>query len=320
MTSRAPAVSRSPRRRWPGPVTACLTLIVALALGGCGQPGAGTEAAPPADDGRLQVAASFYPIEYAVSQVGGPHVQVTTLTKAGAEPHSLELTPKDVETISSMDLVVYSAGFQAAVDRAVEQVTPESALDVSPAAQLDLDAAAHDHDGDLDPHFWLDPTKYAAIGPAIADRLADLDPQHADEYQRHAAAFTDSMTDLDAEFAAGLRTCESRTLVTSHAAFGYLAARYDLTQVPIAGLSPDQEPSARELADIAATVKAEGVRSIYAEILVDTDFARTIAESTGTSVATLDPVAGITNKSKGSDYLEVMRANLATLQVGQGCS
>ena len=127
------------------------------------------------------------------------------------------------------------------------------------------------------------------------------------------------MTDLDRTFATGLKSCATTKLVTGHAAFGYLAARYGLTQVPIAGLSPDQEPSAKQLADVAATVKAAGVRTIFTETLVDPKFAQTVAKETGATLALLDPVEGITDLSPGKDYRAVMLANLAALRTGLGC-
>lgn len=127
------------------------------------------------------------------------------------------------------------------------------------------------------------------------------------------------MGELDTAYRTGLASCSITTIVTGHAAFGYLAARYGLTQVPIAGLSPDEEPSAKKLADVAATVTSTHATTVYAETLVDSKFAQTIATSTGARVAVLDPIEGITSSSAGSDYLAVMKSNLATLRAGQGC-
>lgn len=321
-----------PRASAPRRLTAgVLGLVAGVALAACGQ--SEPTAQPTGASGEpVPVAASFYPLEYALAQVGGDRVAVSTLTKPGAEPHDLELTPQDVAGLSTMSLVAYVRGFQPAVDRAVEQVAPEAGFDVSSAVHLDLTAEHEDHDGqgedagseggevELDPHFWLDPTRFADAGTALGDRLAAIDPAHASEYHERAAAFAASMTALDAEFRTGLASCTQRTLVTSHAAFGYLAQRYDLTQVPIAGLSPEQEPSARQLADVAAVVKDSGATTIYSEVLVDPKFAQTIASTTGARVAVLDPIEGITDESAGSDYREVMRANLASLKSGQDCT
>ncbi len=300
--------------------------------------GGGSSSSASGGPGTLLVVTSFYPIEFAVEQVGGSHVSVRSLTKPGTEPHDLELSPKDVAGVADAGLVVYAGGFQPAVDTAVAQEGAAHAFDVAPAAHLDLAAPAEGDDPKAeavaggtattspapdiakDPHFWLDPERYAAVANAIAGRLTEADPPHAADYTANAARFADSLRGLDGELKAGLATCTNRDLVTSHAAFGYLSQRYGLTQVAIAGLSPDVEPSGARLAEIATFVKANHVSTIYAETLVEPAFAQTVSRSTGATVATLDPIEGLTSESAGRDYLEVMRSNLATLRTGQGCS
>lgn len=295
-----------------------------LALSACGAGDAGSS------DGRLSVVASFYPLQYAAEQVGGDLVRVSSLTKPGAEPHDLELTPRDIVRLTKADLVVYEKGFQPAVDEAVAQEAKRVALDVSSAARLDLvsteaapaDQSAADHaaHSTADPHFWLDPVRYAAVGQAIAARLERLDPSHSSDYRAHAASFTDRLHALDREFAAGLAHCSTKQLVTSHAAFGYLAERYGFVQEAIAGVSPDNEPTASTLRDLARQVRDSGASTVYSETLVSPAIAETVAREAGAKVAILDPVEGITDTSAGRDYFEVMRANLATLRAGQGCS
>ena len=317
---RAPLRAR--RRPFFGRIALAGALIALLvAPAGCVSPRAAQEAAE-ATSLQVPVTAAFYPLAYLLEQVGGPGVKVFTLTKPGVEPHDLELTPKDLVDLPKMSVVAYLKGFQPAVDEAVAQQAGRAAYDVSAAAGLTLAAPAGGEAGApaTDLHFWLDPIRYAAVGTALAQRLADADPAHAADYQARAAAFTSSMTDLDRTFATGLKSCATTKLVTGHAAFGYLAARYGLTQVPIAGLSPDQEPSAKQLADVAATVKAAGVRTIFTETLVDPKFAQTVAKETGATLALLDPVEGITDLSPGKDYRAVMLANLAALRTGLGCA
>ena len=320
---------------------ACATTALATvaAMAGCSAAGG---AEPPATAGSrpVSVVASFYPIEFAVQQVGGSLVTVTSLTKPGTEPHDLELSPKDVAGVADAGLVVYARGFQPAVDTAVAQEGADHAFDVAPAANLDLAAPAEGDDPKAgavvsgapttgatdapadakDPHFWLDPQRYAAVATAIAARLAQADPAHAADYAANAARFGGTLAGLDTELKAGLAHCTNRDLVTSHAAFGYLSERYGFTQVAISGLSPDVEPSGARLAEIASFVKANNVTTIYAETLVEPAFAQTVARSTGAAVATLDPIEGLTSQSAGRDYVEVMRSNLTTLRTGQGCS
>ena len=278
--------------------------------------------------------AAFYPLQWASERVGGDHVAVTGLTKPGAEPHDLELTPKAVGGLASSDVVVYLKGFQPAVDDAVATQGGDAGFDVSPEADLTLAATddGHDHAGESegehaehaegarDAHFWLDPVRLESVATAIGERFAAADPANAADYRANATALVADLDTLDAEFEKGLAQCRSTDLVTGHAAFAYLADRYGLRQEGIAGITPDAEPDAATLRDLAAHVREHGVRTVYSETLVDPALADTLARETGATVAVLDPLEGLTDTSKGSDYLEVMRSNLATLKVGQECS
>ena len=183
----------------------------------------------------------------------------------------------------------------------------------------DLESEHAEHAA-VDPHFWLDPLRYAGVGDAIAEKLATRDPANAAAYRANAEAFRADLTTLDGEFRAGLKGCRIKDLVTSHAAFGYLARAYGLHQEGITGLDPEAEPSPAALAEVAAHVRETGATTVYAETLVSEDVARTLARETGAELAVLDPVEGITSASAGRDYLTVMRANLATLRTGQECS
>lgn len=309
------------------PVAALAAAAAVPLLSSCGT------TTPPSSDGRLAVSAAFYPLAYLSEQIGGSHVDVSQLTKPGAEPHDLELTPKEVADLSHSDLVVYESGFQPAVDDAVTTLAGDTAFDVTPVARLDLAASADGSErtvtapdstgstgGSLDPHFWLAPLKLAQVGEALASELGTVDPRHAADYTKNAAAFTRTMTRLDHEYRSGLSSCASRDLVTSHEAFGYLAQAYDLTQRGISGISPETEPPASQLAAISDFVQQHDVTTIYAETLVSSAVTQAIAHESGAAVAVLDPIEGITSSSKGTDYLEVMRSNLAALEKGQRCS
>ncbi|MGY2128387.1 metal ABC transporter substrate-binding protein [Blastococcus sp. SYSU DS0617] len=315
-----------------------------LLLAGCGSDD-GSGNAGAGSDG-LTVLAGFYPLEWAAERVGGERVSVTSLTAPGAEPHDLELTPRDVAGVSDADLLVYLGGFQAAVDEVAEQQAGDHSWDATEAANLSLTSDGHDHEhaegeehaedeehaeGDehaehaegeesADPHFWLDPTRLANVGDALAGQLTELDPEGAETYEQNAAALREELESLDQEMAEGLSGCTVDTLVTSHDAFGYLAERYGLEVVGITGLSPNNEPSASQLAEISDLVSERGVTTVYTETLVDPSIAEAVASESGVRTAVLDPLEGLTDESAGDDYLAVMRANLATLQEGQSCS
>jgi zinc transport system substrate-binding protein len=305
---------------------AVLTAL-ALAAGACGAQAGG-------DPDRVDVAAAFYPLRFVAERVGGDRVAVTDLTKPGAEPHDLELSPAQVGQVSDAELILYLKGFQPAVDDAVEQVGGDRALDAAEATPLlPAGAAAHEHGDEAggeqaghepestakDPHLWLDPIRLAAVGDAVAERLAATDADGAQDYRARAAALRADLVALDREYAAGLKTCQRRELVVSHSAFGYLADRYDLEQVGLAGLSPEEEPPARRLAEVADEARQHGATTIFFETLVSPKVARTIAEAVGADTAVLDPLEGLRPGATG-DYLSVMRENLAALRTGLGCS
>ena len=296
--------------------------LAALALTGCATDSE-TSTAGTADAPTLSVTASFAVLQEAVQRVGGNHVTVTGLTPPGAEPHDLELTPKAVAGLQDASLVVYLHGFQPAVDDAVASLPATAAFDVTDDARTTLTGVddGHDH-GDTeatDPHFWLDPTRLADVATALGERLATTDPKNATEYRSNAATYAAELTALDEEFTAGLAQCASTELVTGHAAFAYLADRYHLHQVAVTGLSPEAEPTAADLAEVAAHVREAGVRTIYAEPLVSAALVETLARETGVEVLVLDPVEGINDASAGTTYGEIMQANLATLRTGQEC-
>ena len=306
----------------PRPAALVLGVVLVAGLAGCGSASGWTTQGT-----RVRVVAAFYAVQYAAQQVGGSHVEVAGLTRPGAEPHDLELTPRQVGRVATADLVVYERGFQPAVDAAVAEEARGTAFDVSPAAHLDLalptEDGGHQHDhaaGRPDPHFWLDPLRLAGVADAVAAQLEARDRANAAAYRANAQAFRAEMASLDGEFSTALAHCRVRDLVTSHAAFGYLAERYGLRQQSISGLDPEAEPDPATLARVAAHVRDSGASTVYAETLVSKAVARTLARESGARLAVLDPLEGITDESAGSDYPSVMRANLATLRAGQECT
>ena len=333
-------------------VAACAA-ATALALSAC-SPSASTgdKTSKASKDGTLTVMASFYPLKYLTEKVGGEHVTVTSLTPDGAEPHDLELSPKMVDSLASADAVVYLAGFQGAVDEAIEQHAPTTVIDVSSAAQLvaidstsnhpgededadeaqsgesateehaDHDHEGHDHEGhhhdmSADPHFWLDPVRMASAATLVGDKLAEADPANADTYKANAKALNEELSALGDDLVAKTATCQIKTFVTAHTAFGYLADRTGLTQVGISGLDPDSSPSPARLAEISQIAKDQGVTTIFTEALIDPKVAQTLADDLGISTAVLDPIESQTDSSK--DYAAVMKDNINALTTANNC-
>ena len=279
-----------------------LILTIALTVVACGA----------ADDGgggaeRTSIVAGFYPLAWAAEQIGNGTVEVTNLTPPGAEPHDVELSARDVERVRDADLVLLvGAGFQPALEDAASdaQGTTVDALE-------DVELLTGAGTG-VDPHFWLDPLRFAQVVERLGAELGREAP---------AARLAADLRDLQEELRAGLGDCARREIVTSHAAFGYLAARYDLEQVSIAGISPEVEPTPGELEAIVDHVRETGASTVFFETLVSPRIAETVARETGADTAVLDPLEGLTEEEveSGADYLSVMRDNLASLRKALAC-
>lgn len=271
---------------------------------------AGCGGSSSASGGKAGVVAAFYPLAFAAEQIAGGGAAVRNLTPAGSEPHDLELTPSDVRAVHDASLVLYLGdGFMPGLETAVEQRKGRS---------VDVLAELRQQDGFAggatgDPHVWLDPVRYAEmvrlIGAALGKKPA------ADRLARRVEA-------LDGEYRTGLAHCARRELVTSHAAFGYLATRYGLDQVPLEGLTPEAEPSARDIAKLVDVVRDSGATTVFFEPLLSPKLAETVAREADVSTAVLDPLEGIGDSeiAAGADYFTVMRANLATLREALGCT
>ena len=261
-------------------------------------------------DGRTQVVTGLYPLEFLADEIGGAEVTVTNVTPPGAEPHDVELTPRSVARVADAEVVLLAGGVQPALDRAAERAGGE-VVDVLADAKLVHAEDGHGEAG-VDPHIWLDPALFAEaarrVGAALEEREA-------------ATAFVSRLEALDREFAQGLAQCERHEIVTSHAAFGYLAERYGLEQIPITGLSPEAEPSPRELERVVRVVEASGATTVFFETLVSPRLAETVARETGAATAVLNPIEGLTAEQieSGANYFSLMRANLAALRKALGC-
>ncbi len=283
-------------------------LLLAVPLTGC--------AASAADDGRLQVTAGFYPLVWVSERVGGEHVDVTGLTDPGVEPHDIEPTFARTVALARADLVVVEHGLQPAIDEAVAQNAEGRVLDVTDVVGL------REEDGKADPHFWLDPLLLADAGDAVAADLAELDPPNAASYAANATALRADLEDLDAEFVSGLSDCERHVVVSSHDAFGYWG-RYGIEVAPVAGLTPDAEPTPAGLARLQQLIREEGITTVFSERLASPKLTDALARDLGLRTAVLDPIEGLANDDaarRGDDYLSLMRANLTALEEANGCT
>ncbi|MFC9623995.1 metal ABC transporter substrate-binding protein [Streptomyces sp. NPDC056930] len=287
-----------------------------------------SDAAAHKNGDKLNVVASFYPMQFLAEQIGGKHVSVTTLTKPGVEPHDLELTPRQIGGLGDADYVLYLKGIQPAVDDAIKQSGSKDVVDASTLTVLEdhgtetgADEHGHEHHGDeagADPHIWLDPVKYAEVAKGVGKSLEKTDPDHAADYRKNTDALVDKLDALNTAYERGLKDTATKTFITTHSAFGYLAERYGLTQEGIAGVDPEAEPSPARISEIHTVAKKNKVTTVFFETLASDKTAKTLAKDTGLKTDVLDPLEGITDKSKGDDYIEVMQSNLAALQKALG--
>lgn len=280
--------------------------------------------------------ASFYPMAWVAEKVGGDRVAVATLAKPGAEPHDLELTPSQVAAIAEATYVVYVRELQPAVDRAVQQQAKDKSLDaasvVKTLAPPTVDEPAHEgeqeppgeegheeQEGTFDPHLWVDPSRMAVVATTIGEQLGRLDPEGTGTYTANAQSVATDLTALDKEFQQGLQTCKRDAIVTAHASFGYLADRYGLQQISIAGIDPANEPTAQRLAELTREIKENGATTVFTEALVSPKVAETLAREAGVKTATLDPLEGFAQGEAG-DYMSAMRQNLQALRAALDCT
>lgn len=269
-------------------------------------------------DGRVDVVAAFYPLQYVTQRVAGDLATVHNLTQPGKEPHDLELTIHETEQVVDADLVVYERGFQPSVDDAIDENAEHDVLDVDDVVQL-VPFREHGVDSDeTDPHFWQDPVMLADVGDAVAEQLAKVDPDHAGTYQANAADLRTDLEALDRQFADGLSGCARTTIVVSHDAFGYLQ-KYGLTMEAILGLSPDSEPTPADLARLQDLIREDGVTTVFSESLVSPAAADALARDVHVRSEVLDPLEGLSDQGSGEDYLSLMRSNLSALERANGC-
>ena len=324
---------------------AVLALSLTLVVSACGSdaPDSTAVSAPASADAlptagetgdRPVVYTSFYPVEEAARAIGGDSVRVESLTPVGVSPHAVEMSAEVLEGLENAAAVLYlGRGFQPAVEKAVASV-PASVVRIDLLADgemLPIDAPVPGVEGDIDgevldggvdPHVWVDPVRFAAMTTDIEAAMASLVPADADAIATRANAYRATIEALDGEFRSGLAKCESKAIVTSHRAFGYLANRYGLEQLPIAGISPEEEPSPKSLEAVAAIAKEKGVKVIFFESLVPKALSETVAAEIGATTDALDPIEGLTQDDldAGVNYVKIQQNNLASLRKGLRCT
>jgi len=273
--------------------------------------------------GDHTVVTSFYPLYFIAERVAGRYNDVIDLTPPGVEPHEHELTVRQVAEIDLARVGFYEKGVAPSVDQAMVNDSPGHALDVTSVVRLAgpvSGSGVESTSDDKDPHFWQDPTLMADATNAFASTMAEADPAHADYYRRQGLRLTQQLVSLDQAYRSTLSSCRVKTIVVSHDAFEYLARRYGVDVVPIAGLEPDAEPSLQRLQDLSNLIRDRGVTTVFFETLASPDLAQSLAGDLGIHSAVLDPIEGLTSADPHATYLTLMRQNLAALAKAGDCS
>jgi zinc transport system substrate-binding protein len=274
-------------------------------------------------DGRLTVTTSIYPIYFLAKEIGGDRAEVVNLTLPGVEPHDYELSPGDSMRLERSRIVFLNGGGLESWGADIQRTLDAGKTRIVTVGQgLTTQEWEDEGERSADPHIWLSPVIAVRMAETIRDTYSEIDPIHAEEYRARTEQLSQTLRQLDREYRMGLARCASREMVTTHAAFGYLASEYDLEQIPIAGLSPEAEPSPGELIELAKVVRERGVRYIFFESLVSPRLAETLARETGAQTLELNPLEGLTldEQSSGATYITLMKSNLTHLMTALTCT
>lgn len=267
---------------------------------------------------KLQISASFYPLYYFASEIGGDKAQVIKITPAGSEPHDYEPTTKDIAEIYHSEMIVVNgAGFEPWYSKIKDDLLKTNIMLIDATGGMELKKMQS-----TDPHVWLDPILAKQQADRILAGFTQIDSRNAEFYKVNAQKLQKEFDKLDHEYMSKLQFCKQKEFVTSHAAFGYLADRYGLTQISIAGVSPDEEPTPAKLGEVTKFAREHNVKYIFFETLVSPKLSETIANEVGAKTLVLDPLEGLSDDDKklGKNYFTVMEDNLKTLQEALQCS
>jgi zinc transport system substrate-binding protein len=307
-----------------------LISVSALLLAACGGESSTSTTTTPAV-AELTIATAFYPLTEIVDKVTtGMNVDIIGLTPPGVGAHDHELTARQLDDLATVDAVLYlGGGLQPSVEKAVTQlgagITVVNLMDHVQTIDAEEKDEDHDHghsDSDTDPHVWLDPANMASMTQAVVDTLSALSPDSKITLDTNAAAYISELEQLGTAIDTTFANCASRALVTSHDAFGYFAARAKLDTVPIAGVNPENEPSAKELEAIAKVARDAKATTVFFEAQLPDGLAKTVASAIGAEVDVVDPIETISSTDLNADktYISIQRDNIERIAQGLRCS
>ncbi len=302
-------------------------IIFLLMVSGCSNAASTNSEKTIGESKKLQIVTTFYPMYYFTQKVAGSSANVELLIPNGVEPHDWEPTAKDMAKIQDSDLFVYNnRNFETWTEKVFKSINDSNLNVVEASNGIELmdaldseekDTQHSEHTSSIDPHVWLSPVLAQQEVDNIAKALEQADPKNKDQFQKNAAALNSELADLDRLYKETIDKAQNKEFVTQHAAFGYLAKQYGLTQIPIAGLSPDVEPTLGKLAELTELTKKKNVKVIYFEEMTSAKVAKTLAKEIGAKTEVLNPLEGLTKEEQeqGLDYIGVMKKNLESLKL-----
>lgn len=261
---------------------------------------------------KIKIITSFYPLYFFANEIGGERVTVRNITPPGVEPHDFDPTARELAEIEQSDLLILNGGIEIWGEKVKKLLQGNVVVLV----------AGEDLFSGPDPHIWLNPRLAKLEIERIQTTLSKIDPEYSTYYLPNAKALLAKMDLLDKNFTEGLDDCQTRNFITSHSAFSYLAKQYNLNQVSISGFSPDDEPSAKQLAEISLFAKQNNIKYIFYEKLASPKLAETVANEIGAETLVLDPLEGLSNNdiNQGKNYFDLMQQNLINLEAALQCS
>ena len=275
-------------------------------------------------NGKIRVVSSIYPLSYVATAVGGDLASVHNLVPAGVEPHDFEPSARDLVEIGNADILIYNGASLEPWVKKWEQgssVHPKHVVNM--ASMLKDNGVSLIQNGDaVDPHFWLDPTILKTEAKIIHDEFVQVASAHQGVFDENMNRMLGALDSLDQSIRGGLASCTLRDIVVLHKAFDYLARQYGFSVTSIEGISPDEEPSPKELARITDLVRIKGVKHIFSETIASPKFSELIAREIGGVTLVLNPIESLTPNEvqSGEDYISVMQMNLNNLQKAMSCN
>lgn len=310
------------------------TMVVSLAclsvLSGCGtneEKTIQTKTTSTSEE-KLQIVTTFYPMYEFTKHIVKDKAEVELLIPSNAEPHDWEPSPKDMATIQEADVFVYNSPyFETWISSIQESIDKNSPLFVEASESISLvkkdEGDKHNEEADhpeenhqLDPHVWLSPVLAQKEVQTITNALVKEDPENKDFYESNSQAYIEQLQELDELYRTTLQTASHKVIITQHAAFGYLAKEYGFTQSSITGLSPSEEPSPSQLAELKEYAEEHNIGVIYFEETASPKVAQTLANELGADTELLHTIEGVSkeDQEKGLDYIQIMENNLRALQ------